>query len=491
MAHYDFREYLQKLKDAGELVEVSAEINPKLEMGAICQRIAERGGPAAHFMKVKGAAKGLTYVGAPMGRGVNGLWSKLAIALEADAGQAYPDLLEELHRRWEAPIRPMQVSEGPISENILKGKSIDLKKLAAPQLYDGDDGAYLSTWAVLMSEAPAGGFTAWDIIPLKVTSANTLTGYLPKDSNLRRIYDDYAATKKDMPFAIIFGGPPAITLAAAFKLKRGDSVAAEIAGGLQRQPLQMVKAVTSDMLIPATAEMVIEGVIKPGKTAKSGPFSSAFGYRTGKARTGPVFTVTAISHRNDPILPICTWGTPTSEIHIARGLDADIQLKAEFEKRGAPVMGVFSPPWLAGAVVAIKTIVPYTAYSQAVAGIVRAREATKYAPYVLVCDADIDLTNPVSLFHAMVTKCHPKRDTWIIKSATADENAPYITEAERNLGQGPSAIFDCTWPLDWDRSIAVPPKVSFEECYPKELQEKILADWNKELRFPDENKRPA
>lgn len=491
MAYYDFREYLQKLKDGGELVEVSATVNPQLEMGAICQRLAERGGPAAHFMNVEGAAKGLTYVGASMGRGVNGLWSKLAIALEANTEQPYPDLLEELHRRWESPIRPMQVSAGPVGENVLKGKDIDLNKLAAPQLYDGDDGAYLSTWAVLMSVEPAGVFTAWDIIPLKVTSANTLNGYLPKDSNIRRIHDLYAAANKDMPFAIIFGGQPVVPLVAAFKLRRGDSAAPDIAGGLQRQPVQMVKSVTSDLLIPATAEMVIEGVIKPGKTAKCGPFPSAFGYRTGKARTGPVFTVTAISHRNDPILPICTWGTPTSEIHIARGLDSDIQLKAEFEKRGAPVSGVFSPPWLAGAVVAVKTIVPYTAYSQAVAGIVRAREATKYAPYILVFDTDIDLTNPVSLFHAMVTKCHPKRDTWIIKSSTADENAPYITEAERNLGQGPSAIFDCTWPLDWDRSIAVPPKVSFEECYPPELQEKILADWNKELRFPDEKTRPA
>ena len=159
----------------------------------------------------------------------------------------------------------MQVDAGPIGENVLQGKDINLNKLAAPQLYDGDDGAYLSTWAVVMSTEPSGGFTAWDIIPLKVTSANTLSGYLPKDSNLRRIHDLYAAAKKDMPFAIIFGAQPVVPLVAAFKLKRGDSVAPEIAGGLQRQPLQMVKSVTSDLLIPATAEMVIEGVIKPGE----------------------------------------------------------------------------------------------------------------------------------------------------------------------------------------------------------------------------------
>lgn len=491
MAFHDLRDYLQKLKEADELVEVSAKVDPNLELGAICQRLAERGGPAAHFTNVKGAMKGLSYVGGVLGRGSKGLFSRLALAMEIDPTSHYTDILENAHRRWESPIRPIQVGGGPIQENILKGKDIDLTKLAAPTLHEGDDGAYLTTWAVIISQEPGSGFIAWDIIPLKVASAKKLVGYLPKDSNLRGIRDKYAEAGEKMPFAIVFGGSPMVTMAAAFRLLRKDSVTPEIAGALQRQPVQMVKSVTSDILIPAAAEMVIEGTIDPKATAKCRAFANRFGYRNQQDREGTVFAVTSISHRNDPILPVCAWGTPTCDIHIARGLDSDIQLKAEFEKRGAPVMGVFSPPWLAGAVIAIKTIVPFTAYSQAVAGIVRSREGSKYAPYVLVCDNDIDLTNPVSLFHAMVTKCHPERDTLIIKSSIADEDAPHLPESGRANGQGSSAIFDCTWPLDWDRSIAVPPKVSFEECYPKELQEKILADWNKELRFPDENARPA
>jgi 4-hydroxy-3-polyprenylbenzoate decarboxylase len=204
-----------------------------------------------------------------------------------------------------------------------------------------------------------------------------------------------------------------------------------------------------------------------------------------------VFEVTTITHRKNPILPFCAWGTPISDIHIVQGLDRDAQLKAKFEKTGAPVVDVFSPPWLAGSVVAATTKVPYTAYAQAVAGMIRSTEGTKHVPYILVCDDDIDLTSPVALFHALVTKCHPQRDTWIIKESAAAADAPFLTEQERRSGTSARAIFDCTWPLDWDRSIAVPPKVSFDQCYPKQLQEKVLREWSTELGFPNETERPT
>jgi len=91
----------------------------------------------------------------------------------------------------------------------------------------------------------------------------------------------------------------------------------------------------------------------------------------------------------------------------------------------------------------------------------------------------------------MVTKCHPKRDTWLIKNSEAAEDAPYLAEGEERGHSSARAIFDCTWPLDWDRSIAVPPKVSFNQCYPKALQDKVLAEWSSELGFPDETERPV
>ena len=264
-----------------------------------------------------------------------------------------------------------------------------------------------------------------------------------------------------------------------------------MAGSLQRSPLQLVKCESSDLLVPSTAEIILEGEVKPGKRVEVGAFSGTFGYRTAGAAPGPVFEVVTLTHRTDPVIGFCTWGTPTSDIHIARGLDMDSQRQHMFEQGGAPVTGGFSPPWLAGAVIAITTKVPYTAYSQAIAGAIRVTEVGKHVPYILVCDDDIDITNPVSLFHALVTKCHPDRDVWIIKRAAAAADAPYLTAHDRSHGTGAAAIFDCTWPLDWDRSIAVPPRVSFDQCYPQAMQDKILEQWTGELGFPKETDRPA
>ncbi len=492
MAHLDLRDYLQALELAGELHRVDAEVSPQLELGAIAQRLAEQGGPAVHFRKVSGAGPGISMVAGLLGRGRIGLWSRAAVAMELSPEAGYRDVRDEIVRRCESSIRPMQVGGGLCKQVVVSGSDVNLEALAAPLLHDGDGGRCLTSWAFTVAGEPDSGHVAWDLLPLNVLSKNTLSGRMPVDSNVGRIWrSKWAPTGKPMPFAIVFGGPPMATMAAAFRRRRGGMTDPEIAGSLQRAPLQLVKCETSELLVPASAEMILEGVVLPDGEVETGAVAGTFGYRVKGTHRGPVFEVRTITHRNNPILPVCAWGTPTSDIHIVQGLDRDAQLKARLEKTGAPVVDVFSPPWLAGSVVAASTKVPYSAYAQTVSGIIRSIEGTKFTPYVLVCDDDIDITNPVSLFHALVTKCHPSRDSWIVKESIADPDAPYLSDEERASGTGARAIFDCTWPLDWDKAIAVPPKVSFDQCYPKELQEKVLREWSSELGFPREVDRPA
>lgn len=492
MAHVDLREYLLALDRAEELHRIDAEVNPRLELGAIAQRLAERGGPAAHFRKVTGAAAGFSLVAGLLGRGRAGLWSRAAVALELSPEAGYRDVRDEIVRRCESAIRPIEVSGGLCKQVIARGDDVDLEALAPPLLHEGDGGRCLTSWAFTIAAEPDSGYVAWDLLPLNLLSRNTLTGRIPADSNVGRIWrSKYAAAGKPMPFAIVFGGPPLAIMAAAFRRRRGGMTDAELAGSLQRAPVQLVKCESSALLVPASAELVLEGVVSPEEPAETGATSGAFGYRVKGPHRGPVFEVRTITHRRDPILPVCAWGTPTSDIHIVQGLDRDTQLKARLEKTGAPVVDVFSPPWLAGSVVAASTKVPYSAYAQTVSGIIRSMEGTKYTPYVLVCDDDIDITSPVSLFHALVTKCHPSRDSWIVKESIADPDAPYLSDEERAAGIGARAIFDCTWPLDWDKAIAVPPKVSFDQCYPKALQEKVLREWSDDLGFPREVERPT
>lgn len=493
IATSDLRGFLQRLEEFGELQEIQSSVDPDLTVGAIAQRLAERGGPAAHFKNVPSAGHDITWVSGLLGRGRMGLWSKIALAMGLDQKAEYGDILEEFTRRLESAVRPLQVAGGQCKEVILQKSDIDLTALGAPTLHEGDDGACLTSWAFAVAASPDSNKVVWDILPLFIKSKNTMVGRLPVDTNIGRIFrDEYQKSGKSMPIAFVFGAGPLVTAVAAFRRGRHSFTDPELAGSLQRSPVQMVKCETNELLVPANAELILEGFVSPDSNVKCRPFGSSFGYRsTAAAEDGWEFEIEAITHRKQPILPLCAWGTPVNDLHIVEGLDRDSQLKAKFESTGAPVMDVFSPPWLAGAVVAVSTQVPYTAYSQVVAGVVRMTEGTKNTPFILVCNDDIDITNPVSLFHALVTKCHPKRDTWIIKNAAAAADAPYLTAEDKQNKYSARAIFDCTWPLDWDPAIAIPPKVSFDECYPKEMREKILAEWVSKLGFPEETERPA
>lgn len=491
MAHYDLREYLEALDKAGEFRRYDAAVDSKLEAGAIIQRMAERGGPAIQFTNVEGGPAGASLVGGTVNRGSRSIWAKVAHALELDPLSTYHAILDDVVRRLDAAVKPMQVKSGPCKENVIKGKDIDLTKFLAPWLHGDDGGRCISSWGFVVAQEPRSNYLVWEVVPHLVKGAGELSAPITANSPLGKVWAQHVAAGTPMPFAIVLGASPVATMVAAFKRSRGAASPADVVGGLQRAPLQMVKCEDSNLLVPATAEMVLEGVVHPANVAETAGFPGSFGYITEPVRNALVWNVNTITHRHKPVLPFSTWGVPISEIHLASGLDCDSQLKREFVRRGTPVRGVYTPPWLAGSAVAIATKVPYTAFSQVIAGLVRTTEATKNIPYVLVCDDDIDVTNANSLFHALVTKCRPGRDTWQIQNTLGPTDAPYLDPESRALGRGSAMIFDCTWPLDWDRSIAVPPRVSFDQCYPKDIQEKVLAAWSSELGFPKESERPA
>jgi 4-hydroxy-3-polyprenylbenzoate decarboxylase len=495
MTDYDIREYLQRLDKAGQYRRVEGRVEAELEVGAIAQRLAERGGPACHFTDVTGAADGATLVGGTLSRGDRHLWAKLAVALGLTPDAPHRDLLDEVVKRREAPIRPMQVKNGACKENVLKGADVDLGRLLAPRIHGGDAARCISSWGFTIVEEPGSNRVVWDVLPHRVIGRNEMITELPTESAIGALfYRRYEPAGQPMPFAVVLGGPPLLTLAASFRLRRGTASPADIAGGLQRAPLQIVRAEQSGLGVPATAEMIIEGVVHPGRRAAAPNFPNVFGYRAPEQHPQPVWEVTAISFRNAPVLPFASWGVPVTEAHIARSIDCDSQLRAEFIRRGTPVSGVYTPPWLAGAAVVVASKMIYTAFSQSLAGIVRSTEPTRSVPYIFACDDDVDVTNPVTVFHALGTKCHPHRDMWQIHETLALGCEPFLSAAERRQqgqARGAAALFDCSWPLDWDRSIAVPPRVSFDQCYPKALQEQVLAEWSTALGFPPEKDRPA
>lgn len=485
MAYRELRAYMDALEKEGELVRAEEEVDWKLELGAILRRIYEHGAPSTHFKNIKGHPKNYTIFGAPMGRGKGGIWKKLLIALEMATDTPYPKLLEDFMKRKNTPIKPIQVKTGPCKENILKGDQVNLFSFPAPYLQEGDGGRYLGTWGSTITKDLEGGWVNWGMYRQMIHRRNRLGGlFLPTSHMGIMFYGKYVPRNRPMPFAIALGTEPAISIASAIPAPQGVNEA-EVAGGLRREALHLVKCETNDLFVPASSEIVIEGVIMPKERWDEGPFGDYAGYRAVPRMPRPVYRVECITHRNDPILPVASSGTPIDEWDIINGLSFDAEMMENFRKRGWPVTGCFTPPWLSGNYVIVTTKIPYAHFAHQITSAIRNTAAGRFVPYVQVCDDDIDPTNFDMVIHALATKCHPRRGTQVIDETHGNPFMPFVNADERRISKSSAVTLDCTWPTDWDPAIAVPPRASFDQIYPKEVQAKVLKNWTKVYGFPE------
>jgi 4-hydroxy-3-polyprenylbenzoate decarboxylase len=251
----------------------------------------------------------------------------------------------------------------------------------------------------------------------------------------------------------------------------------DVAGGLRGKPLELVKCETIDLAVPATAEIVIEGEMRPHERKKEGPFGEFTGYVASLVEPRPVIHVKAITHRNTPILTMAATGVLYEGLIpscTSRAAEILIALKG----RGIPVSGVSVPPEGHSllVVVAVKTL--YSNIAEQVAHVVWGSEAGMTKPYLIVVDDDVDPFNMAEVVHAVASKCHPYRGILKQEHTIANPLWPFLSAYERQHKLGSRVYFDCTWPLDWDPA-DVPARVAFKEIYPTEVQQKAITKWQR------------
>jgi 4-hydroxy-3-polyprenylbenzoate decarboxylase len=252
-----------------------------------------------------------------------------------------------------------------------------------------------------------------------------------------------------------------------------------MAGALRGEPVEMIKCETVDLEVPATTEIVIEGEVLPKERLYEGPFGEYTGYRASPRDRRPVYRVKAITHRNNPILAISCMGIPVDDAHITTSLADSAEIFRELQRKGFPVLDTYIYPESAHClcVVQVRTKGAEPNVAERVAHTVYSSEAGRNIPYVIVVDDDIDIYDVNQLVHTWTTKCHPYRGIQRIEHAVGSPLMPFENYYERLHRLGARAYFDCTWPLDWDPAIAVPPKSSFASIYPQEIQEHVLKNW--------------
>ena len=467
----DLRGYLDALEKFGELIRIQEEVDWDLEAGAITRLGYQLNAKASLMEKIK------DYPGQRFIGGVFSNYRRAAIAIGLDPDADLSKIQAVYYERRKHPIKPIVVGDGPCQENILTEKDVNLFDLAAPYVHDGDGGRYLTTWAFVATPSYQTDWINWGMYRQMIHNERTMGGLcMPFQDIGVQYYGGWEPAGKPMPFATVIGGEVLTTAVAACPYGVGVSEV-EYAGGLLLEPVELVKCVTSDLLVPANAEIVIEGYVSPKERCYEGPFGEFTGYRTAPRMPRVAYHVTSISYRDNPIIPIANMGVPIDENDIVANTLWRADILEVLRSNGLPVVDLSCPAELVNHVYVVSVKKPYDAVAPKIAeAILGTKNSGSSVNQIIVVDEDVDVNDLKQVFHVLATKWHPRRGTYFYDTVVMPLD-PSLSMEERLMMKGTKVCFDCTWPNNWSPTAELPVRSSFWDIYPERVMENVCKKW--------------
>ncbi|HET7765325.1 MAG TPA: UbiD family decarboxylase, partial [Burkholderiales bacterium] len=442
--HSDLREAIERIERAGELQRIKGA-DWKLEMGTLAEIVyRQETPPAILFEDIPGYPKGFRAVS-----GATNSAKRLAIVLgfappshPLDVVRAYRDRMKS-HK----PIPPRVVKDGPVLENVLAGKDIDVLKFPAPLLHEHDGGRYLGTDDLVIMRDPEGNWVNCGTYRVMVHDARRVGVWMSPGKHGRQIREKYFKQGKPCPVLVSCGHDPMLFLAGGNELRFGLSEY-DYAGGHRGMPFDVIESQLHGLPMPAHAEIVLEGEMRPGETAPEGPFGEFTGYYAGGQSEQPVIRVQRVYHRNDPILTMATPMRPPSDFSYSKCVMKAGMIWDEVERAGVSgVKGVWCHE-AGGArmfnVIAIKQA--YAGHSKQAAMAAASCQSGSYlGRFVVVVDDDIDPANLFEVLWAMCTRCDPAEDIDIVRKMWSGPLDPRIP---RGTTWNSRAVIDACRPFE-------------------------------------------
>ena len=310
MSADSFRDYLTLLDMEGDLTRIRDEVSWNLEASAVTMMANLVDDRVPVFERVAGEnASGARLVGDPYRGPRNEPWKYLARAFDLPSGLSGDEYYEAIIDRLQSPVSPETVpaADAPCKE-VIHVDDADLLSVPWPYIHAGDGGRYANLHTLAATD-PDSEWTDWSYHRMMIhdsTKASLLLFAGEQTPNL--YYYKYEQRNDPMPVAVAIGADPAVECTSAMWIPTGRDEA-EFAGGLKRAPVELVECETNDLLVPASAELVIEGHVAPDERLDEGPYGEYFGYIHGPRRSMPVVHVDAITHRERPYVPFCVEGS--------------------------------------------------------------------------------------------------------------------------------------------------------------------------------------
>lgn len=415
MTVHSLREYLDVLDDQGDLNRIATDVSWNLEASAVTMAANEADERIPLFDSIVDSnTAGARLVGDPY-RGTQARpWDRLAMALGLPRDLGSDEYYDEIIRRLQSPIGPTTVDrDDAICKEIVDTKNPDMFAFPWPFIHGGDGGRYSNLQTVVAAD-PDSTWTDWSYHRTMIhdgTRASLL--FLAGEQMPNLYYYKYERRGEPMPVAIAVGAEPAVECASVMWIPTGRDEA-RYAGGLKEEPITLVECETNDLLVPATAELVIEGRVVPDVRLDEGPFGEYFGYMHGPRRSMPVLQVDAITHRADPILPFCVEGTgtgytenTTSSREVACvGPDATLGLRAA----GFDVTKLAPWPFTPRTVYAVAIDTTHPGHLHDLANFIFTTWGMLHIDFFIFVDSDVDPMNTRSVLEAIAVQADPDED---------------------------------------------------------------------------------
>ncbi|OAA56068.1 protein phosphatases PP1 regulatory subunit sds22 [Cordyceps fumosorosea ARSEF 2679] len=460
----NFRAFVDYLRDKGELVDVERPVDPNLEAAAIIRHALEIRAKAPLFHNVIGAKDGFFRIMGGMGCLGTTEHSKFGrvaahLGLPMTAG-AHDIMAKMLSAKTLPPIPPTVVPTGPCKENKLHGDQIDLNNIPAPMTHDGDGGKYIQTYGFHVVQSPDGKWTSWSLQRAHVYDSKHLIGLAVAGGGEHNgsIFEQWKALGKDMPWALVLGAPPAALMASSMPLPENVSEG-EYIGAVMGEPIDVVKCETNGLLVPATAEIVFEGVVSATEKDVEGPYGEMHGYLYpgDKIPDMPLFRVDCITHRDNAILPVCAAGKAVDETHAILGPLIASEILDQTQKAGLPVKAAWCPfeSHTVWAVVQIDNAKLQSSPRESkelcdqLSDIIFQLKPGWFIHRVFVVGDDIDVLDFNNVMWAYATRCRPGLDEYLYEDCTAFPLVPMIGHGTGPIWTGGKMISDCLLPIEY------------------------------------------
>ncbi len=466
MPYKDLREYLQVLEDKGLLCHVKQEVDKDWEISAVCRHafrtISQERRPALMFDCIKGHK-------IPLVVGILGGSREIyATALGTDQAGVW-----EKWARGKSPIPPRLVSSGPCQEVVLKDEEADIEMLPAPVWTVGEDPGPYHTSPFVISRDPETKVPNVGTYRLQVKGPRKGGFMINPQRNMRQHIQKNEARGSGTDAAIVFGTDPVIGLAAVSPFPYGsDELAA--AGGIRGEPVEVVRCLTVDLEVPATAEIVIEGRVPFQGREQEGPFGEYGGYM-GAGGNHPLLEVTCITHRRNPIYQAFLSQMPPSESSCIKSFGREMEIRRHLQNNlGLDVRDVCLTESSGATGILIISLKKRNRFQPVKAMMGVWSLNIGIAKMVIVVDDDIDARDQFQVEWAMSFHMQPSEDVHVFRNMdpiTLDPSQP------RRDGKPllPSEQVSSKLGIDATRKHPFPARA----VPPKEHMDRVAADWER------------